>query len=520
MTLYVSDLDGTLLNSDGKLKPVSAEILNRLIENGVQFTYATARSFATASKMLSELNLKLPVITNNGTFICDPNTGELIISHFFYKDSIKTAYDYFKESDESPLVYAYIDEKPRVSYLNSRKKAVSSFYNKNDKRLRECNTFEELFEGEVYYIVIISPKSATEALDKVFYNKNGMTRIYAEDTYIKNEYWYEIQKENVSKANAVLELKELIKADKLICFGDNVNDISMCRVSDESYSVMNAYEELIKETTDIIRSNNQNGVPVFIEQRESPLWRYDKKPSTLVPDKERFHKAVELAKEREIINIGTLNEKCIHAALKNYYSDTMYDQEIKIGSFYADICGEDGIIEIQTQNFDKLNNKLSAFIGASHVTIVYPYHKKVRHYYIDKKTGELIKKGSIGTHKIMTDFFIELYRIKSFLNNPNITICIANLSIEKYHYTDADTKIKRKQRVEVYPTEYLEAIYLETADDYRKFIPTELTEEFTKKDFQKVCKIGDTSIIIEILEYMGIVHKAGKRGNAFIYRIT
>jgi len=47
-TLYVSDLDGTLLNREPRLSAYTAETLNLLIEEGLPFTYATARSVHSA----------------------------------------------------------------------------------------------------------------------------------------------------------------------------------------------------------------------------------------------------------------------------------------------------------------------------------------------------------------------------------------------------------------------------------------------------------------------------------------
>ena len=48
-TLYVSDLDGTLLNSDVKISENSKNIINTLIDKGMNFTVATARSLVSAS---------------------------------------------------------------------------------------------------------------------------------------------------------------------------------------------------------------------------------------------------------------------------------------------------------------------------------------------------------------------------------------------------------------------------------------------------------------------------------------
>ena len=58
MTLYATDLDGTLLRSDMTISDESAAILNRLTKNGVLFTFATARSFSSAQSLLPRCNIQ------------------------------------------------------------------------------------------------------------------------------------------------------------------------------------------------------------------------------------------------------------------------------------------------------------------------------------------------------------------------------------------------------------------------------------------------------------------------------
>ena len=71
MELFVTDLDGTLINSKREVPKRSLEILNKLIEKGVNFTVATARTPATAVEILQNLNLKLPVALMTGVLIYD-----------------------------------------------------------------------------------------------------------------------------------------------------------------------------------------------------------------------------------------------------------------------------------------------------------------------------------------------------------------------------------------------------------------------------------------------------------------
>lgn len=82
-TLYVSDLDGTLLRSNQTTSEYTNEVINSLTEKGIVFSYATARSIYTSSKVTKGLDAKIPVITYNGAFIVDNCTHEVLYATYF-----------------------------------------------------------------------------------------------------------------------------------------------------------------------------------------------------------------------------------------------------------------------------------------------------------------------------------------------------------------------------------------------------------------------------------------------------
>lgn len=84
-TLYVTDLDGTLLNTKERINPESIRIINGLVDRGMMFTYATARSLVSAAVAAEGLSTKIPVIVYNGAFIVRPETGEVLHSLFFHR---------------------------------------------------------------------------------------------------------------------------------------------------------------------------------------------------------------------------------------------------------------------------------------------------------------------------------------------------------------------------------------------------------------------------------------------------
>jgi len=137
---------------------------------------------------------------------------------------------------------------------------------------------------------------------------------------------------------------------------------------------------------------------------------------------------------------------------------------------------------------------------------------------LTKNQASLLNRNFVA-HKDMTDFFLELYRIKQYLNNKNLTICIAKLEVENFRYTAKDMKRRKTDLKKTVPTKLSELIYLEEPESYRIFLPEGLPETFTQKQFQKLCHISESNILIEILKYMGIIDFYGKRGNEYIYCI-
>lgn len=265
MELFVTDLDGTLLRSDTTLSDYSTDTLNRLMREGVLFTYATARSFVSASPLVRALELRCPAVIFNGVFVVDPKDGRHIIENVYSAECRQAAGEFFVKEDIAPLVYANIDGRERVSFLKSRFDDVASYVNsrKGDRRLRPVDSYGELFSGDVFYFTVIDPKD-TQKLDGFFTLENGFARNVQRDTY-DDMIWYEIYDPRASKANAVLQVKELMRADRLFCFGDNLNDISMVKAADTGLAVKNAREELKELADAVIGGNDEDGVARFID---------------------------------------------------------------------------------------------------------------------------------------------------------------------------------------------------------------------------------------------------------------
>ena len=518
MTLYVSDLDGTLLADSGKLKPRTADMLARFIAEGTLFSYCTARGLNTAGKLTADLKLAAPVALMNGVFIYDPLTDTCPVRNMFGSRQAELIKKAVLENGETPMIFSIIDGKERVSYIRDSENLKKHLYRrKGDLRMRPLKDYERMFDGEMYYAAFINPVNKP-ALDSIFTRENGFFHSDYTDTYDPTQNWYEVFSANAGKGNAVLKLKELTGADELVCFGDNRNDIPMFEAADRCYAVGNAVPELKAIADGVIGSNEDAGVPMFIESEIFPVLPYVSVKGD-EPDAQRFSRSVEKALARERTTIGTLNEKTVHNALKCYYCDDE-EQEKKVGAYFADGVSDNGIFEIQSANFTYLAGKLARMLAVSHVTVVYPFERITRNYAVNESTGEILSVTK-RTENSYSKLFLELYRLKAFLTNPNLTVRIAFLELDKKTYYKDSRRVRRRgMKKEKIPEKLLSEIILEQPEDYRVFLPEGLPESFTKAELQTFCRPTEAGIMLSVLEFAGVVRRAGKRGNSIVYEIT
>jgi len=221
-TLYLSDLDGTLLNSNAKISDYSAKIINRFIQSGGCFSYATARSFVTASKVTLNLNTSSPVICYNGAFILESGTNKMLLSNYFTEDEVGFIADTLCSHDVYPIVHAYVNGVERFSYVAEKiTPAMKHFLDSRigDPRHRTVECTDDLYCGDVFYIACMDTDSLLSKVNDIFSANKSYNCIYHKDIY-SSEPWCEVMPVMASKANAAVQLKNYLGCEKLIAFGE------------------------------------------------------------------------------------------------------------------------------------------------------------------------------------------------------------------------------------------------------------------------------------------------------------
>lgn len=239
-------------------------------------------------------------------------------------------------------------------------------------------------------------------------------------------------------------------------------------------------------------------------------------------DREAFQEAKEsVLHGRTRAGIGTLGEKTIHAVLKRYYEPYGDNHEVSLGGFVADVVGENGIFEIQTRQFEKLRPKLAVFLPACHVTVVYPVVTRKRLNWIDPQTGEIAQQGKWFRCGSRYSFFPELYRLKAYLADPNLSFRVVEMTAEEYRLLNGygPQKKNRAEKYDRIPEELQQELILNRPQDFSVFLPEELPEEFDSASFARVARIARpiAQTTLNILTQLQLIERKGKRGNAYLY---
>ena len=262
-TLYVSDLDGTLLRSEGKISKETVRVLNSLVEKGMLFTYATARSYSTAHKVTEGVDMRIPLITHNGAFMVDNATGEILRSNYF-EENIGSLLNELIGHGIYPMVFSHINGEEKLSFIPEKStEGLHAFINmrQGDKRLHPVEEEDALYNGEIFYILCVDEEAVLKPLYEKYKDKYHC--VFQKEFYT-GEQWLEIMPLAATKANAIRQLKELLQCEKLVVFGDGKNDLDMFEIADECYAVNNAVEELKAAATAVIGSNDADGVAAWL----------------------------------------------------------------------------------------------------------------------------------------------------------------------------------------------------------------------------------------------------------------
>lgn len=256
--LIATDMDGTLLKSNGQLPNEFSAVLNNLIDKGVMFCVASGRQYFTLRDNMAAFKDKITFIAENGA--CIVKNDKELFSKTLDRTMVK---EFIKDLNELPECKAVLCGKKSAYVLDKS----AEFIDEVNKYYHKCSSANSLDEinDEFFKIALYDPKGSANNSNPILSKKWGKLLQLA----VSGQVWLDIGRNDVNKGTAIkfLQGKLGITEAETMAFGDYYNDVSMLQNVYHSYVMENAPDGVKKHGRFIAKSNDENGVIMVIKHR-------------------------------------------------------------------------------------------------------------------------------------------------------------------------------------------------------------------------------------------------------------
>ena len=253
----VSDFDGTLLQTDRTLSEFSLKTIEQFIKNGGTFYICTGRMTSSIMSYCKNYGLGGYVISYNGAEIVEVSTAKKIFSNHVDNLACIKLLEYAEKNNLT--VQTYPNDQLLAQNANEMVNEYSGRVNvpitQSEQKVSEIFKQNGYTSAKVlFYTNDQMADSMLKEIKQILGSDYNVTR--------SNEFHIDIMKKGISKGETVLILAKLLNLDtsKLICFGDERNDVSMLSVAGLGVACANANKELIAVADVVTNSCDDDGV--------------------------------------------------------------------------------------------------------------------------------------------------------------------------------------------------------------------------------------------------------------------
>ncbi|MCY6355315.1 HAD family hydrolase [Clostridium sp. ZS2-4] len=261
--LIATDMDGTLVNNEGKISEKVFSLIHTLEEKGIKFAAASGRSYSQLSKNFKKITKDMIFISHNGAFVKYNNMGKTLYSNHISEEDIKEVLSLKPEFGQEILVSGAYD-----TYIVNPSENMINQFNKFGMPATILKSFSEI-KKPVYKITYYVSEGVKPAILEYLTNNLNDNLEYV----VSGDCWIDIMNKGISKGNAIKILQEKFNVSRknTMVFGDYYNDLTMFKAAHYSYAMENAPEDVKKHAKFVAESNNDNGVYNVIYKYTSSL---------------------------------------------------------------------------------------------------------------------------------------------------------------------------------------------------------------------------------------------------------
>lgn len=272
MELVVFDLDGTLLNRESVISDYTSETLKLLTERNIAYTVATGRTLHGARAILEGHCFQLPQAYKNGVMIWHPKTKQFSRGATLTPDELDNVVRACLAQGVTPFVFALDENNESIVYhpplqTDIERELIRSIGVEEPVKVR---ALDELSADAT--ITHVNSIGDGEAINAVLHSVNDEPHLVAySGVALEGQQWrwLDVHHSDASKGGAIRTMKSLLGLERVICFGDSDNDLSMFAAADESYAPANGNDRIKSAATAVVGHHDEEGIARFLRERFS-----------------------------------------------------------------------------------------------------------------------------------------------------------------------------------------------------------------------------------------------------------
>lgn len=220
-------------------------------------------------------------------------------------------------------------------------------------------------------------------------------------------------------------------------------------------------------------------------------------------------------------DIGLLNEKPLHAALKEWIAHGGDRFEVDVDGYVIDVVHDDLLIEIQTANFSGMKQKLVSLAAHHPIRLVYPIAGEKWLLKLPKEDGGRVRRRKSPKRGRVEELFKELVSFPELMCQDNFSLEVLLIQEEEVRRYDGKRRWRRRGWVTVERRllDVVERHLFQGPQDLMAIIPQELPPRFTTADMARVMEVPRwlAQKAAYCLRNMGVIAQVGKQGRSKLY---
>lgn len=266
-SLLVTDIDGTLLDGNGRLPPENVRALQQWVDGGRFLALATGRNITLTRAIAQAINRPMHLVLQDGGLVAQHPSMRVLAHHNLAVDAARAAHTIFQQEFLSVMAFDPLPDGQHFTVCQNGPLSAGfeAYLGPKSKQIR-CGNGQDSISEAPSKIISIDGHHKSETVYHRLKTEVPQARVMKTEAVRLDSWFVEVGSPFASKAqglHTLLRHLNLTLTD-VIAVGDAENDVEMLRIAGLGVAMGNASDRVKDAADQVIQSNIGAGLAQFL----------------------------------------------------------------------------------------------------------------------------------------------------------------------------------------------------------------------------------------------------------------